>query len=147
MASHTFGTGEEQERILHFSLSGGLEDKVLALHLDLGSLSLIGRQDGYPVLLAQQMLTAGELPVTLALLETFPDYCPNEAAYAAYTRGNTAESTVKRAKAHLDRAEAEGIWEGEMRGVRGTISRLRVKLAVLGISVRSISGTGYLLLL
>lgn len=91
-------------------------------------------------LVAQEVLTELETYVLLALLESFPQYCPYEILQAAIT-----DEMLGHARAAVHRAIESRRLNSEMKPVRNILSRLRAKLQVFGIDIRSIHAEGYIL--
>ncbi|MBE3558573.1 MAG: hypothetical protein IMW89_05025 [Ktedonobacteraceae bacterium] len=140
--------GQERDTILHFSLQGALpEGHVLALNTIFGTLSYIACEDNQPRLLMQEQFTGTEMSVVLPMLEMFPYYCPYEVMYASFFNGRVTEKIVERCRRRLQEAQEEGVWDQEMRPVRGALSRARLKLRPFGIDVSSILATGYILMI
>ncbi|MBO0792593.1 MAG: hypothetical protein J2P36_16820, partial [Ktedonobacteraceae bacterium] len=76
----------------------------------------------------------------------FPYYCPYEVMYASFYNGKVSDKVVERCRRRLLEAQEEGIWDQEMRPVRGALSRARLKLRPFGIDISSILSTGYILM-
>jgi len=91
-------------------------------------------------LAAQDVLTELEMYVLLALLESYPQYCPYEVLQSAITNDMPA-----RARAIVNRAIERRTLNSEMKSVRNILSRLRAKLHAFGIGIRSIHAEGYML--
>jgi DNA-binding winged helix-turn-helix (wHTH) protein len=91
-------------------------------------------------LVAQEVVTELEMYVLVALLESYPHYCPYGVLRAAITDEvlSAARSSVQEAVEHrtLDRS---------MKPIRNILSRCRAKLHTFGIDIRSIHAEGYLL--
>ncbi|HLZ55748.1 MAG TPA: hypothetical protein VKR06_02275 [Ktedonosporobacter sp.] len=139
---------KENDQILHFSLQSALpEGHVLALNTAFGSLSYIAGEDGMPRLVLQEQFTSTEMSVLLPLLEMFPYYCPYEVMYASFYSGSMSERTVLRCRQRLQDAQEAGVWDQEMRPVRGALSRTRLKVRAFGIDISSILATGYILMI
>jgi hypothetical protein len=137
----------ENDQILHFSLQSALpEGHALALNTDFGTLSYIVSEDNHPRLVMQEQFTNTEMSVLLPLLEMFPYYCPYEVMYASFYSGKMDERAVARCRRRLQDAQEEGVWDQEMRPVRGALSRTRLKLRAFGIDISSILATGYILM-
>ena len=95
--------------------------------------------EGYG-LVAQEVLTELEMYVLLALLESYPHYCPYEELLTAITNDMPA-----RALAIVNSAIESRTLNSEMKSIRNTLSRLRAKLQAFGIGIRSIHAEGYML--
>jgi hypothetical protein len=135
--------------ISHFSLEGLLPSEwTLALHVSLGTLSLIADEPGksHPCLLAEQQFTTSELGVLMPLLRSYPHYCPYEVMLASFNHGHVSDSTVERCRQRLYEAQLAGVWDQEMRPVRNVLSRTRLKVRSFGIEISSILETGYVLM-
>jgi hypothetical protein len=91
-------------------------------------------------LVAQEVLTELEMYVLLALLESYPRYCPYEVLQAAIT-----DEMPSRARARVHRAIEGRTLNTEMKPVRNILSRCRAKLQVFGLGIRSIHAEGYIL--
>lgn len=91
-------------------------------------------------LLAQEVLTELEMYVLIALLESYPHYCPYEVLQAAIT-----DDMPSRVRAMVHRAIEGRRLDTEMKPVRNILSRLRAKLHVFGIDIRSVHSLGYML--
>jgi hypothetical protein len=140
-------THEAPSEIRHFSLPDLLPpNHLLALHTTLGTLSQIACEEGLPRLLAEQQFTNSEICVLLPLLEAYPHYCPYEVLLASFINGYVSEAEVQRCRKRLSLAQAEGVWDQEMRPVRNVLSRTRIKLYAFGIDIFSILETGYVLM-
>lgn len=138
---------EESDKILHFSLQSALpEGHSLALNTASGTLSYMACVDNQPRLVMQEQFTSTEMSVLMPLLEMFPYYCPYEVMYASFYKGNVSEKAVARCRERLQDALEGGVWDQEMRPVRGALSRARLKLRSFGIDISSILATGYILM-
>jgi hypothetical protein len=138
----------EQSDICHFSLQDLLpSDQVLALNLQMGTLSLLSLVDNEPVMLEEQQFTTSEVALLLPLLEAYPYYSPYEVLYASFNTGRISEKTVERARKCLLEAQETGTWDQEMRPVRNVLSRMRLKLRIFSIEISSILETGYMLMI
>ena len=138
---------QNNEEILHFSLQGLLPpEHTLVLNTTLGTLSdILVRQD-QPQMVAQQQFANSEISVLMPLLEAYPYFCPYETLYASFTYGKVTESTIERCRQHLQEAQAEGVWDQEMRAMRNVLSRTRFKTRAFGIEISAILETGYILI-
>lgn len=141
------GGDAEQASIRYFSLPGQLpEGHILALNVHLGLLSyLYLDEQKTPRLLGEQQFSVNEMRVLVPLLEQYPHFCPYEIMLASFTYGQVTETTIASAGERLHEAQFAGTWDYEMRPVRNILSRARFKLKDLGIDIRSILETGYML--
>jgi hypothetical protein len=78
--------------------------------------------------------------VLLALLESYPQYCPYEVLRAAIT-----DEVLSRARTSVHRAIEHKTLDRSMKPIRNILSRCRAKLHTFGIDVRSIHAEGYIL--
>lgn len=139
---------QQREDIMHFSLQGALPPgHTLALNIPCGWLSYIACEGDMPRLLMQEQFTSTEMAVLMPLLEVFPYFCPYELMYASFYKGNTSEKTVLRCRQRLQEAQETGVWDQEIRPLRGALSRARLKLRPFGIDISSILSTGYILMI
>jgi len=139
------GNIDKAESILHLSLEQVLPNgAVLAMHLDLGFAVLLTCNEQTPHMKAAQSFPPSEMATLMPLLVSYPDYYPNEFLLASFS-GGTTEADIEKARNRLLRAKERGEWELMMRPMRNALSRVRMKLNRLGIDVRSIFETGYLL--
>ena len=135
---------QEQEEILHFSLAGLLpEHHCLAIHHT--RMVLLGVQQSMPRLLHSSLFTNNELLVALPLLEAYPYYCAHEVLLASFNTGRVTEATIARSRQRLHESQQAGMWDLELRPIRGAISRTRFKLREMGIDITSLLDTGYML--
>jgi hypothetical protein len=131
---------------LHFSLQDALPSgHVFVINRKLGTLAHIATKDEHVRLLGEQQFTVSEMNVLLPLLDAFPFYSPYEVLYAHFYSDDVTEQVITRTRTDLQKAQEEGTWDQEMRSVRTTLSRTRLKLRVLGLNVSSILETGYIL--
>lgn len=140
---------EERERapIQSFPLGGILgEGKLLAVHTDLGTVSLLENGEAHPRLLLQQRFTSNELSLLLPLLQNFPDYCPYEVLYASFYHRAVGEEMIEKSRMILYDAAEAGVWDAQMRPLRNVLSRIRFKLRGFHFDIVSILETGYVLL-
>ena len=139
---------QEKDDIMHFSLQSALPPgHTLALNTSFGTLSYLVCEGEMPRLLLQEQFTSTEMSVLMPLLEMFPYYCPYEVMYASFYNGNTTEKTVNRCRQRLQEAQEAGVWDQEIRPIRGALSRARLKLRPFGIDISSILSTGYILMI
>ena len=144
LSSSQFSRYETTQQFRFFSLPQVLpEGHVLVLNTHPYSLStfvLTQLKAEVYGLVAQEVLTELEMYVLVALLESYPHYCPYEVLRAAVTDEilSHARTTVHRAVEHktLDRS---------MKPIRNILSRCRAKLRTFGIDIRSIHAEGYIL--
>lgn len=135
-----------KEVFLHFSLQDALPSgHVLVMNKKLGTLSHIAAKDEHIWLLGEQQFTASEMNVLLPLLDSFPFYSPYEVLFAHFYSNDVTEQVVTHTRRQLQKAQEEGTWDQEMRSVRTTLSRTRLKLRMLGLNISSILETGYIL--
>jgi hypothetical protein len=138
------------ETIVYYDLVDLLSpNHIMALHKDLGTLSLLtvdAEQPVWPRLLAQEQFTISEMNILRPLLDAYPNYCPHEVIWASFNTGQTTNEVVERARIRLHEAQFAGVWDYEMRPVRNILSRTRFKLRRTGLDVRSILETGYMLI-
>ena len=143
---HASPSETSQDVFLHFSLADALPaGHVLVINRNLGVLSLIMAKDEHICMLDEQQFTSSEMNIVLPLLDAFPYYTPYEVLYAHFYSNAVTEHTVSVARTHLQEAQEEGTWELEMRALRTTLSRARLKLRMLGLNISSILETGYVL--
>src|SRR2546430_4031359 len=144
LSSSQFSRYETTQQFRFFSLPQVLpEGHVLVLNTHPYSLStfvLTQLKAEVYGLVAQEVLTELEMYVLVALLESYPHYCPYEVLRAAITDEilSHARTTVHRAVEHktLDRS---------MKPIRNILTRCRSKLRTFGIDIRSIHAEGYIL--
>ena len=135
----------ERPAIVHLPLENILPaGTILALHRELGYAAVLVCDELRPQMTAAAFFPPTEMMVLVPLLHWHPEYCPNEALVASFA-GGMAERDVERARIYLLRAKERGEWDAVMRPMRNALSRVRIKLNRLGIDVRSIFETGYLL--
>ncbi|GAC1460933.1 MAG: hypothetical protein NVS4B1_14500 [Ktedonobacteraceae bacterium] len=131
---------------LHFSLQDALPlGHVLVINRKLGTLSHIATKDEQVWLLGEQQFTVSEMNILLPLLDSFPFYSPYEVLFAHFYHDDVTEDVIIGARKHLQKAQDERTWDQEMRSVRTTLSRTRLKLRMLGLNISSILETGYIL--
>lgn len=137
---------ETEDPIHHFGLSGLLEeDESIAVDYQNGYISRIGVVLGRAHLKVGMQLTQTEIRVIVPILANFPYYCPHEVLHAAFTSGNMDELTVHKSRLILQDAAQNNYWNQEIRGMRGTVSRVRLKLKVFDLDIGSILKTGYVI--
>lgn len=137
-----------KKEILYFPLTSLLkETEVLAIDTSLGILSRLYRpEQGGALLLGQVQFSTSELALVLLILQSHPYYCPDDLLWVSYNRGQVTEEYLIRARTRLQEARDVGIWDSEMRPVRNTLSRARLKLKGLDLGLVSILETGYFLI-
>jgi hypothetical protein len=136
---------DDTEDILHFSLQGLLDQgQTLALEMRLGFVALLSCEQDHAYLLKAVQLTPSEMYITIPLLEAYPFFCPYEVLLAS-VNGRPTEQAIERCRLRLQDAEEEGTWDIEMKPVRNTLSRARIKTRQLGIDFVSLMATGYML--
>jgi DNA-binding winged helix-turn-helix (wHTH) protein len=91
-------------------------------------------------LVAQEVLTELEMYVLIALLDSYPHYCPYEVLRAAIT-----DEVVSHARVTVHEAVEHRTLNRSMKPIRNILSRCRAKLQAFGIDIRSIHGEGYFL--
>jgi DNA-binding winged helix-turn-helix (wHTH) protein len=135
---------EKKQQFRFYSLPNLLpEGHVLVLNTHPYSLStfvltqLSGEVHG---LVAQEVLTELEMYVLIALLESYPQYCPYEVLRAAIT-----DEVVSHARITVHRAVEHKTLNRSMKPIRNILSRCRAKLHAFGIDIRSIHAEGYIL--
>lgn len=137
---------KDNECVLHFSLQGVLPvGHTVALYRPLGVLSYIVTHGDQPRLVEQQQFTNSELSLLLPLLDSYPYYCPYEILFAHFYHTHVTDKVIARCRERLQQAREDDAWDLEIRSVRNTLSRVRIKARVLGMEISSILDTGYLL--
>jgi hypothetical protein len=109
----------------------------LVIHPSDGRVTLVDWSHG--IFLAECAFTTKELPLILALLDAWPSYCPY-ARLLSFLCGEPEESIAKRLKPLL--AEALQL---AIAPAREELKGYRQRLALLGLCIRSVYETGYLL--
>jgi len=132
------------QQFLFFPLPGALPaDHMLVLNTHPYRLStfvltqLSGEVHG---LVAQEVFTELEMYVLVALLESYPQYCPYELLQAAVT-----DEVISQARATVHRAIERKTLNYSMKPIRNILSRCRAKLHTFGIDIHSIHAVGYIL--
>src|SRR6266436_9072555 len=92
-------------------------------------------------LVAQEVLTELEMYVLIALLDSYPQYCPYEVLRAAIT-----DEVVSHARVMVHQAVEHRTLNRSMKPIRNILSRCRAKLQAFGIDIRSIHAEGYILI-
>jgi hypothetical protein len=117
---------------------------VFAIYRDLGFAAIVICKGGNAQMRSAQFFPPSEMATLMPLVVSHPDYCPNEYLLASFSGGATEED-IEKARIRLLRAKERGEWDMMMLPMRNALSRVRMKLNTLGIDVRSIFETGYLL--
>lgn len=89
---------------------------------------------------AQQVVTEHEMYALVALLETYPDYCPYEVLLAAIT-----DVMIEQARQTLHQAIEYKMLDHELKPLRKLISQCRAKLSLFHLDIRSLHEMGYVL--
>jgi hypothetical protein len=150
---------QEARDILHHSLPGLLPAGYrIAVHRRFGTVTVItctqeeeasASSEVRASMTHQQSFTPAELSLLLPLIEAYPDYCPSEVLLAHYTSGEWRPLTteeVTAARKRLRRAEQAGTSEDLLRPLRNLLSRTRLKLHGVGLTITSLLETGYQLM-
>lgn len=95
--------------------------------------------------IGQELFTGTEFPLVAELFANAPWHTPTERLYAVFYYGEPTEEKVDRARTHLLHAYEEGVYDQEARPLRNALSRTRLKMHRLGITVVSITSVGYML--
>lgn len=133
------------DTIIHLSLERVLPDGVvLAIHRDLGFVALLTCDEQQPQMKAAQQCSSYEMMLLVPILLSYPNFCHYEALFASFS-GGTTEAEVEQARRLLWRAKERGEWGVVMRPVRNMLSRARLKLHPLGMTIPSLFETGYVL--
>jgi hypothetical protein len=136
---------EPPESIIHLPLAQVLPDGVvLALHRKLGFVALLTCHEQHPQVKAAQFFPPSEMLVLLPVMLSYPHFCHYETLFAGFS-GGTTEADVEKARRLPSCAKERGKWDMMMRPVRNMLSRARLKLHPLGITVLSLFETGYVL--
>jgi hypothetical protein len=138
----------EEQSIRHFVLPRILPDRhCVALHQDqgVGILVHLSCDEQGPHLLGTCLFPPNEVSVLAPLLDHYPHFCPYDVLLASFY-GSTEEDAVARAHAQLEQARESGQWDSQMRPVRNVLSRARLRLNRLGITILSLFETGYMLM-
>ena len=138
----------EEQAIRHFMLPRILPDgHCVALHQDqgVGILVHLSCDAQGPRLLGTCLFTPSEVSVLAPLLDYYPHFCPYAVLLASFY-GSTEEAAIARARAQLEQARQSGTWDRQMRPVRNVLSRTRLRLGSLGITILSLFETGYTLM-
>lgn len=129
----------QQDSIRHLDIK---DQKVLALHLSEKTLTLLDVEKGRPVSRFHVQSTAKEVQILLALFDSYPSCCPYAIVFSYYKSPSTDEQIEQYRKQFEEIAGAEA-WEIQLRNVRSTLSRLRLKLQHSGICIKTVEHTGY----
>jgi hypothetical protein len=131
--------------IVHLFLEQVLPKGVIfAVHRELGFAAILTYNGQSPQMRAAQFFPPTEMATLLQLLASHPAYCPNEYLLAGFS-GGTTDTNIERARNRLLRAKERREWDMMMCPMRNALSRVRMKLNTLGIDVRSIFETDYIL--
>jgi hypothetical protein len=141
----------EAKSILHYPLEKMLpKGECLAVNIEFGIIALFASSSpdhGHPVMKQATMIAANELALLLPILDSYPDYCPYEVLFAHLLYVNPSESRVEEVRERLHDAIREKAWDAEMRPVRNVMTRLRIRLRLMGLTVSSVLDSGYTLML
>ena len=133
------------DTIMHLSLEQVLPDGVvLAIHRGLGFIAILTCDEQQPQMTAAQQFSVYEMLLLVPILLSYPHFCHYETLFASFA-GGTTEAEVEKARVRLSRAKERGEWDVLMRPVRNLLSRARLKLHPLGITILSLFETGYVL--
>ncbi len=138
----------EEQAIRQFVLPRILPDgHCVALHQDqgVGILVHLSCDAQGPRLLGTCLFTPSELSVLAPLLDHYPYFCPYAVLFASFY-GSTEEEAVASAHTQLEQARESGQWDSQMRPLRNVLSRVRLRLKGLGITILSLFETGYTLM-
>lgn len=143
------------EQFPSYPLSGLLpEGALLVFNPTLATLSCLDydQEQQTPRLLAEQQFTPMEVCLLRPLLAAYPDYCAYEVLHASFYGPpdspllDLTNPAVARSRKQLEAMRQQGTWQDEMRPLRNLLSRIRLKLHLLSIDVKSILETGCLLM-
>ena len=128
---------DHSDELLHLSLDGLLAaDQTLVLNRAMRTVSLLtSTAEGEAQVLSQQRFTPNGMRVLLPLLRAYPGHCPYEVLMASLFSISPDQA----------RQQLEDSWEVAMRPVRRAIASLTDGLRALGIHVRALHRTGYVL--
>src|SRR6266516_4659874 len=128
------------ERFVNYSLSDLLpEGDHVVLDRELHILSHIHMPEGF--IMEQQSFTYNEYILLVALLESYPYFCPFATLLSTFL-----VRPVERCEHEIQIARREkGGFDTLMRPVRNNLSRIRIKLDPFGVDIKSIVETGYIL--
>lgn len=105
-----------------------------------------------PRLLAEQQFSPNEACLLRPLLASYPDYCAYEVLHASFYSPpdsplfDLRDPVVAHSRKRLEAMRKQGRWDEDMRPLRNALSRVRLKLHMLSIDVKSILDTGCLLM-
>jgi hypothetical protein len=102
---------------------------------------LVQQESGGSLIIEQQQFTDQEFDVLIALFEQLPDFTPLADLLAAQSG-----QSLTRCQRDVTRALDDGLIDELIRPVRNVLSRARIKLRHLGLDIRSIQETGYLII-
>ena len=134
----------EEQAIRQFVLPRILPDgHCVALHQDqgVGILVHLSCDAQGPHLLGTCLFTPSEVSVLSPLLEHYPYFCPYAVLVASFY-GSTEKAAIAHAHAQLEQARESGTWDSQLRPVRNVLSRARLRLNRLGITILSLFETG-----
>lgn len=129
----------------HYCLDNilGIE-ATLSLNEELSTIALMTTaHNGRPTMIGEVQATPVEFNMFFQILESFPHACTYDILHAAYNNREVNAEKVKLAREFLMNAEENKIWDGEVRPLRGAISRLRIKNRKMGIEIAAVLKTGY----
>ena len=131
---------EAQAQIMHLPLQGLLpEGQMLALNPQTRTLSLLSAD---PLLLEGQQFSENEMRMIMAILESYPHYCPYEVLLAYLSSNVVTPATIERCRQRLQEAQRLGAWQQELRPVRRALSSLRNKLHAFHLEISNIRERG-----
>lgn len=117
----------------------------LALNLTAGMLTLLDVEAERPVSRFLFQVTPKEVQILLALFEYYPSCCPYATVLAYHKAPSTDEHTVQQYQKQFEETAGAGAGETQMRLMRSTLSRLRLKIQPSGIDIKTVVHAGYLL--
>jgi hypothetical protein len=135
----------EHDEFQHFILDRVLEtDSTLSLNTKLLTVSLLCVADnGRPMMCKEIQATFTEFNMLLQILESYPHPATYDILHAAYNNKEVNSATILTSREFLLNAEENRIWDAEVRPMRGSLSRLRLKMRTMNIEIASILKTGY----
>jgi len=127
---------DQSQALLHLPLAGLLPpDQKLVINPSIRTATLFSyTPDGEAQIVAQQQFSPNGMRVLVPLLQAYPNYCPYEVLLVALF-----SLTVDEARLQLHE-----IREIALRSIRRAIGSLATGLRALGLRVRSVRSTGYL---
>ncbi len=134
---HARSGHDPQDDLLTLPLEGLFPpNQTLVLNLSMRTAILLASSpEGEAQVIAQQHFPPNGMRVLVALLRTYPQYCPYDVLVAS-----VLSLSLEQARQQLHNS-----WEIAMRPVRRAISGIMDRLHALGLSVRSLRGAGYVL--